>query len=87
MGRRRDLPKTIDLHEQVVSLHAEGKSATKISHLLDMASPSVYYHLNGRCKCLAPRYAYVPESWFVCRLCGGGWGSKIGCKHEWKLTI
>ena len=55
--------------------------------ILDLTSRAVYYHMNGECKCDSLRYVYVPESWFMCRFCGGGWRSNNGCRHKWKLTV
>ena len=75
------------LHGAIVALRQEGFTQDQIGAALQRGQSVIAHHLNRRCKCESPRYAYVPESWFLCRLCGGDWRSKNGCRHEWKLTI
>ncbi len=75
------------IHERIDELRAVSLTQSQIARALGMAQNSVSHHLNDHCKCTAPRYAYVPESWFRCRKCGGGWRANNGCKHSWELVL
>lgn len=82
------------LHEDIVSLRHRGLGVIDIGKRVFREHSTVSYHLNNNCRCLGPSgaarhstYVYVPASWFRCRLCGGGWFERNGCRHSWELTI
>ncbi|KKK88266.1 hypothetical protein LCGC14_2744910 [marine sediment metagenome] len=85
--RRGDTAKALELHERIDEKLSKGLRISQIGRDLKMAHGSVSHHANRHCKCTAPRYAYVPESWFRCRKCDGGWRANNGCEHSWYLDV
>ncbi len=85
--RRGDTAGALRLHGQIDEMLSEGRRISEIARALELAHGSVGHHANRHCKCTAPRYAYVPESWFRCRKCDGGWRANNGCKHSWGLVF
>ena len=77
----------LSVHQHIDRMLRGGLTQAEISRALIMSQNNISYHMNGNCKCKAPRYVYVPESWFRCRKCDGGWNANNGCEHSWYLDF
>ncbi len=75
------------LHDEMVSLRQKGLTVIEIGQRVFRCHSTVSYHLDNNCQCGGPEYVYVAASWFKCRLCGGGWFDRNGCRHSWELTV
>lgn len=74
-------------HRKILALHSHGFTQKEIADDMNVTHTCVSDHIRGRCHCEAPEYIYVPASWFRCRLCGGGWFERNGCRHSWELVV
>ena len=73
------------LHAWMAELRQKDRTVKEIATITRRNHATVCHHLNNQCTCDGPKYVYVAASWFRCRLCGGGWFDRNGCRHEWEL--
>jgi hypothetical protein len=84
---RHTTAESLGNHRRISELLYAGLTQAEASRVLMLPQSTISHHANHHCKCDAPRYVYVPESWFVCRKCKGGWRTKNGCEHSWELVL